>query len=165
VSYSAKIGIPVTVVGILLLVPGFLIFNNTRAFVADSLSTTGAIVDFDVQGRQANSTYHPIVEFTTDGGETVRFTVGVHENHDSPPNETVPPVETVNSNDSEFPKREVGDSVKVRYMPSDPENARVDSFFELWVMPIGPLGFAVLLAVSGGILVLIGFMNSRRKRA
>ncbi|MDA1228789.1 MAG: hypothetical protein O3A33_12655 [Chloroflexi bacterium] len=67
-SYSAKIGIPVTVVGILLLVPGFLIFNNTRAFVADSLSTTGAIVDFDVQGRQANSTYHPIVEFTTDGG-------------------------------------------------------------------------------------------------
>ena len=79
-SSSVKIGIPLAIIGILVLIGGVLIFNNTKAFVADSVSATGTIVDFDVRETTDKLTYHPIIEFTTAQGAPVIFTASNGEN-------------------------------------------------------------------------------------
>ena len=45
------------------------------------------------------------------------------------------------------PAYDVGDRVTVRYERANPENARLDSFVELWLFPVVFGGVGLLLAV------------------
>jgi hypothetical protein len=50
------------------------------------------------------------------------------------------------------PAHRVGDSVKVVYDRSDPENARIDSFAYLWFAPVFTAGFGALFLPIGLLL-------------
>jgi Protein of unknown function (DUF3592) len=59
---------------------------------------------------------------------------------------------TVSSAVSESPPAyHVGDKVPVLYISSDPQSARIDSFWQIWALPI-------LTAIGGGIFLLIGLI-------
>ncbi len=49
------------------------------------------------------------------------------------------------------PAYHVGDKVPVLYIRSDPQDARIDSFWQVWALPI-------LAAIGGGIFLLIGLI-------
>ena len=101
---------------------------HTAWFLNHSASATGTIVDLlDVLDAEDNShTYAPVFRFTADGGTA--YTITSH-------NSTNPP---------EF---SIGEKVTVRYLPSNPAGARIQSFFQLWFVSamFGSIGLAFLL--------------------
>lgn len=103
-----------------LLLPAFLtacnigFFLPTYRVIRDGVSTTGTVVDYDESSGDGGVTYSSIVEFQTEGGETVRF------------DDT--------SVSSYPPRHELGQEVGVLYLPAEPEHAVVrDDWW--WVFP------------------------------
>ena len=82
---------------------------------------TGTVVDLASRIGRSGHLYHPVVEFRTPDGETVKF-------------------------ESEFgsmpASQKVGNTVSVRYNPANPSDAGVDSGLTKWTT----LGIAGLLA-------------------
>jgi hypothetical protein len=130
----------------LLGVAGFFTFRTLR-FLGRSVNAEGTITALvqitrsndDQDGGNARITYAPQFSFTDAKGETV----------------------TVTSNISSSPPAfDVGDSVGVLYLPDDPEQARIDSFWQLWGVAlitggIGTmfLGFVLAMALTQRALV------------
>jgi hypothetical protein len=91
---------------------------ETAHFVYSSLSTEGVVVDFHYirSARRVNTwSCAPVFRFTANDGRN--FTV------------------TSNTGQNPCPWR-IGDSIRILYKESHPEHARVDSFFQLWTLPI-----------------------------
>ena len=113
-------------------------FNSFR------LVTTGAevdaiIVDMDADNSDGTTTYSPIYEYTY-AGETYRYN-------------------SVNS--SNIVTYDIGDHTTLLVDPSNPHNARQQSFWELWLMP------AIMLPVSlgmGFIMILVQVLAARQGR-
>ena len=150
-SSAIKIEIPL---GILVLIGRVLIFNNTRAFVADSVSATGTIVDFDVRETTDKLTFHPVIEFTTAQGTPVTFTASNGKNIEKRTARNGPSL--VDGNDT---RRQIGDSVNIRYKPSTPVDAKIDSFLTLRLMPIILVAVGTMLAMGGAIAAKKSFMT------
>ena len=113
-------------------------FNSFR------LVTTGAevdaiIVDMDADNSDGTTTYSPIYEYTY-AGETYRYN-------------------SVNS--SNIVTYDIGDHTTLLVDPTNPQNARQKSFWELWLMP------AIMLPVSlgmGFIMILVQVLAARQGR-
>ena len=56
----------------------------------------------------------------------------------------------------------VGETVPVRYEPSDPAGARIDSWFRIWGFPLVFLAGGALFAFAGAVFVLSG-RNARAR--
>jgi Protein of unknown function (DUF3592) len=109
--------------GALLAVAG--IFAASRlAFLSSAGSADGLVVEIHRQNRA----YVPVVAFTTDAGQTVRFEASIGSNP---------------------PAYHVGEAVRVRYDPERPEHAFVDSFWQLWF-------FSALFGILGTPFAVIG---------
>ncbi len=122
-------------VGIVMLVGGFLMYQNTAGFVATAVHTQGTVVDISRVWSSSSSggsyVYRPIIEFKTKEGADGKF-------------------ESTNGrNPSPFAK---GDVVEILYDPQNPDKAEIDSFGELWVgnliLPgLGIIFFGVALGI------------------
>jgi hypothetical protein len=103
---------------------------RTTAFLKSSLATNGTVVEMrDVYDSDGSVMFAPVFRFTANGTS-----------------------ETVTSNTSSNPASfAVGDQVRVRYLPSEPAKARIDSWMQLWFG-------AVAETVIGVAFVGIGFI-------
>jgi hypothetical protein len=101
-------------IGIVVLVIGILLFVRTRRFVGRAASAIGTIMDVKTRWRLGWGLNRvSVVRFQTQDGQTVEF-------------------ESYRSILSPGP----GEHVEVLYDPLNPEEARSDSFMELWLPPL-----------------------------
>jgi len=135
---SLKVGALCLLLGgfVLLGVAGFLTFR-VSSFIGRSRPATGIVTALSsVESRDSNSnpqlTYAPVFSFETAGGRTYTIT---------------------SRSSSNPPAFEVGEAVNVLYDPADPDGARIDSFWQLWGVPVllGSMGtffFAIAAAFT-----------------
>ncbi len=88
-------------------------FNRTRNLIAHCLETTASITDlkYSSGGGDEGPTYSPVFEFQTANGETITVQ------------------SAVGSSPALF---RIGQSIRVRYDPADPANAKIHTFFQTW---------------------------------
>ena len=125
-------------IGIGMLVASFLVFSNTSSFISRAVEADGKVIDLERSRSSTSSssrsrsststTYRPVVEFTSATGKRIEF---------------------VSSVGSSPPSHRVGEAVKVLYNPTDPQSARIKSFFQLW------FGFLIVFAL-GSVFASIG---------
>ncbi len=108
---------------------GFHAYSSWQ-LVNEGESTTGTVVQMEEsRSDEGGTVYSPVIEFMAHG-QTYSFESG---------------------NASDPPEYEVGDEVRVLYDPETPEGARIESFAELWLMPI-----ILIPAMLLGMLVVNG---------
>jgi hypothetical protein len=110
--------------GVALFVYSIIRIIRTVVFLRFSRKTAGTVVDFaTAKNSDHHTTYLPIIEFMTEGNRIVRI------------------VSTVASNP---PAYQTGERVEIRFLPKNPEIARIDSFSEIWMVTIIVLLIAFL---------------------
>jgi hypothetical protein len=94
-------------------------------FYSNGVEVQGTVVRLESHSSDGVSTYSPVFSYTIDGQQ--------YE------------YESVNS--SSPPTHEVGDVETLLYLPNNPEKARQNSFWELWLLPIilCPVSFMMLI--------------------
>lgn len=103
-----------------------------------TLTTNGAVVtgtvirNVEVDSDDGTS-YKPVIEYEVDGA-TYTY-------------------ESINS--SSPPAYRVGQEVSLRYNPDDPEDARINNLFELWLMPaiLGPAALLLAVVINVGYFI------------
>ena len=115
--------------GIAMLGGSALLTAKARRLERTGIRVSGKVIRLDYMRR----TYHPVVEFVTQGGQQVRFR------------------SRSGSNPATFYP---GETVTVLHEPDNPRNAVIESFGELWFAPwiTGVLGI-VLSGAAIGILL------------
>jgi hypothetical protein len=132
------------ITGLSMLVGGLYWYQGVRIFVREASVAQGTVTDLVRSSSSSSSsnstTYRPVVQYTTQSGETVEFT---------------------SSSGSNPPSYSKGEQVEVLYRPLLPAQAKINSFFSLWGGPVivGSLG-GVFSLLGGGILLLT-LMKSR----
>jgi hypothetical protein len=126
-------GILLALIGAVTCWGAYALAQSTLDFRANSISTTGTVVDLNTESSRDSDgrvriMYRPVVEFRTETGQTVRVVAGASSNRNSY-------------------KR--GEEVAVRYPASTPEAARLDTFMSNWMG-------ALVLGIFGPITVLAG---------
>lgn len=108
---------------------------KTVRFVAVSSITTGTVVDHQARRGSKSATYAPVVTYAVPGGGEVRF------------------VSAVSSSMSDYA---VGQTVPVRFDPSDTSVAEINEFIPLWFpfIIMAVLG-SIFVALPGGQLLLL----------
>ncbi|PWH14924.1 MAG: DUF3592 domain-containing protein [Anaerolineae bacterium] len=134
--FDGLLGGPIAIlIGAILLFFGQQTQSRTAAFVQQSARAEGIVVDLvrtqktDERGNIQTS-YYPVIEFTTAQGELIRYQASTGSNP---------------------PSHQKGDKVQVLYNPANPQRAVEDSFFSLW------LPSAIMLG-SGALVILIGIV-------
>ena len=110
------------------LVSALRIYLDRKRFLAVAEPAAGTVVEVRVRGIGRNAVSVPVFEFRTAHGVTQR-------------------AESLQG--SGFQGFEVGQEVAVRYDPSDPSKAEVDSFAVLWGLALLRAGFALLFLLMG----------------
>ena len=93
---------------------GFGVYKVVDTYIKlqGTIETEGMVVDNDLElFADGGSAYVPVVRFTSESGEIVRFTDSVG---------SIPPA------------YEEGEKVKVLYHPDDPKEAYIKTWFRLW---------------------------------
>ncbi len=117
-----------SIIGAGMLVGTFFWFQHVESFIAESAKAEGKVTEV-VRSRSSDSTtYKPVVQFNAPNGELIEF---MSDTGSNPPSHTV------------------GEKVEVLYLPDNPHDAKINSFFTLW---FGPL----IVGVMGGIFFLVG---------
>jgi len=114
---------------------------DTRHDIATAVRADGIVTDLIVDSDSDSDTYHPHVRFVTARGEAVEFT------------------SSVGSNPAGF---DIGEHVIVLYDPSNPQDARIDSFVQLWFVPLIVGFFGLVFATPGGVASIVLLRWSRR---
>lgn len=122
-----------TLIGAAMLIGAVYWFQHTRAFVASAVTAEGTVVDLQPSRSSDSVTYKPVVRYKTATGEQIEF---------------------VSSTGSNPPGYRKGEKVEVLYLPSEPGNASINTFFSLWLghLIVGGVG-GVFFMVGGGIMV------------
>jgi hypothetical protein len=105
-------------------------------------SVSGVVVGLEESPASDRSgvTYSPIIRYEAEG-RTHTFT---------------------SSNSSYPPAYEIGERVALLYDSADPSRARIDSWWELWLMPVMLGGAALIVAVAINAVMLISYRRGRR---
>ena len=107
------------------LLAAFFYWRNRR-FMRESVATQGTVTGLVTSSSsEGGVTYHPVVQYTTQQGQMVQFQESVG---------------------SSPPRFQPGQTVPVRYIPSDPQRARIPGWFSSWFLT----GFFLLFAVTFG---------------
>jgi len=132
-------------VGLVLLGIAVFLFLKTKRLLSVGKTAKGKIVDVvkkesqdqDEEGFSSTSTtYYPVIEFKTVTGQVIKFEAGVGR-----------------SNQNAY---EIGHTVDVIYDPNKPQDAKINSFLQLWFVPLilGVIGLIVI--VVAGLVALAG---------
>jgi Protein of unknown function (DUF3592) len=104
---------------------------SSYLLVTNGERATGTVVRLEESSSSEGGTvYSPVIEFSANG-QTYSFESG---------------------NASDPPTNRVGDQVPVLYDPEAPEQARIESFYELWLFP------AILIPVMGIAIVIVNIV-------
>lgn len=103
------------VIGIGLIIGGWIMLQHTREFIDHSVLTTGRIVDYIVDRDDDGTFYKPVVQFTTADGKEVEYQ---------------------SSSGATYKTQPVGSSVRIHYDPANPQHAAIDSFLDIWFAPV-----------------------------
>src|SRR5262245_19726332 len=108
-------------VGLAMLVKTVSVVNDRRHEIATATRRDGVVIDLIASHDSESETYHPRVRFMTANGEAVEFTGSVG---------------------SDPPGFDIGEQVTVLYDAANPNDSRIDAFFQLWFAPLmlGVLG-------------------------
>lgn len=105
----------------------------------------GTVIDLilDRTERSSHGVYYPVIRFKTARGEAIDFK---------------------SSTGSNPPTYKKGAQVQVRYLPDNPYQAKIDSFFSIWFFCILAAGIGIIFSGIGGAMLVI-WMNSVKKDA
>ena len=143
------LGIVFFLIGLTLLIAGFLSYQYNQKFIAGSVVTTGTVVDLarktSTSGDSSPNSYvyYPVIQFKTKNGSLIEFR------------------SNVGSNPPSFRK---GDQVQVRYLEKDPYKARINSFMQIWFVSIILGGLGVVFAGIGGTMLGLMLRSHRREK-
>ena len=135
------IGTIFLIIGLCFLTTGVVLGLMTSNFVDHSLQTKATVVSLQTIKNKDGETFAPIFKFLDMGGRE----------------------HTITSHSSSSPAGfSVGETVQILYSPSDPEDARIDTLWQLWGIPLifGPLGG--VFALVGAVLLLISRRRLKR---
>jgi len=110
---------------------------DTRSDIARADKADGSVIDLiGERDSDGDTIYYPRVRYVTLSGTPVEFTGSVG---------------------SSPPAFAVGEPVSVLYDPAEPEQARIDSFFQLWfaALILGVIGLVFAAIGGGGTLVAL----------
>ncbi|TNE49345.1 MAG: DUF3592 domain-containing protein [Deltaproteobacteria bacterium] len=124
-------------VGLVLLGLAFFFWNQTENFLRRSARAQGKVIRLV---RRHSRGAKPVVSFKTKKGQTIVFTSRVA---------------------SRPPAYRKGEVVRVVYDRSNPRNARIYGYFELYLLPTIFGGIGSVFFVMGG---LFGFVTFRKRR-
>lgn len=115
-------------VGLGLLVTSVFVYLNTRNFINSSAKATGQVIAH-ASGRSSDGTltYAPVISFRTPDGQVVEFKSQASSSSPSPA---------------------VGEAVEVLYNPRQPQEAEINTFSSLWILPI------ILSALGAGFFII-----------
>jgi len=133
-----RLGIRALLLGVVLMLIGIPFFVQSWRFNASAIRAAGKIVQLEQLHGGKDASYIPVFSFVDQAG-------GSHVIH--------------SRLGSSHPRYAVGDVVGVLYPANDPEQARLNSFFALWLWPI-VFGGAGLLLVVAGILLWYGAVTA-----
>jgi Protein of unknown function (DUF3592) len=125
------LGFVLLVAGPCILIYSVVSFVRTRSFLRCCVEVDGEVkrLERSKSSGKYGYTYAPVFSFTVADGQTYTVTSEVST---SPPG------------------FDVGESVRVRYDPSNPEDARIHTFFQTW-------GGAVMWGIVGAAFIAFGF--------
>lgn len=103
-------------------------FTRKRALFRNSATASGTIIALTENREREEISYFPQVEFHTPSGRSIRFQSEMG---------------------SSTAAARIGDSVKVRYRPDQPQVAEVDAFMPLW-------GLTILFGSLGSVFLIVG---------
>ena len=114
----------------------YISFAGSQKFIKNSISADGTVVDIVQQMEHSetngqtttNYTYAPKISFTASDGKQYTF------------------VSSTSSNPSPYHD---GQIIKILYDPQNPNNAEINSFFDLWGLSIISLGLGVVFSIIG----------------
>ncbi|MEP7355890.1 MAG: DUF3592 domain-containing protein [Anaerolineales bacterium] len=134
-------------IGLNLLLAVFLGIGGWYGWGSYNLTTRGGradgtVVAMDESNDDDGTTYAPIVGYEVDGE---RYEMNSH-NYSSPP------------------AYHVGQKVTILYNLADPNTARIDSFWDLWLLPIIFIGLAVPFGLIFNAAMLFGLIQRLRSR-
>ncbi len=118
------IGLTFTVIGLVLLFIGLFWLNATSERLTRMIDGTGTVVEVIRRRVGDDTNYYPRIEFQTQTGETFQF--------------------ESNTGGSSTSYR-VGDQVPILYNPQMPQDATINSWYEIWFPPI----VVTILSLSG----------------
>jgi Protein of unknown function (DUF3592) len=127
-------GVMCILVGCGFLASALQIYLRRKRFLAGAEAAEGSVVEVRVQGIGRNAVSLPVFDFRTAAGEVQR-------------------AESLMG--SGFQGFEVGETIAVKYDPSNPSRAEVDSFAVLWGLALLRAGFALLFLLMGSIGLLL----------
>ncbi|MFE2989612.1 DUF3592 domain-containing protein [Streptomyces sp. NPDC059262] len=140
--------------GTLFFAIGAIVGGVSISFVTDAERAKGTVVALEWSGGSVSSsrksrqssgpTAHPVVEFTPAGGSPTTFRSSMGSNP---------------------PAYDEGERVDVLYRADDPQDAKIDGFVSLWLIPLIFCGIGVLIAGVGTAIAVVTRRRSRLTRS
>ena len=118
-------------------------YLETRSFIRAAVRTKGTVVRLDRYRSRGSTTYHPVVSFTDRNGEQIEF------------------VSSAGGSVINYSRNE---RVEVLYLPHQPEQAKLNSFSDLWGGPSMMGGMGILFFAVGAGIFLAGMLRARREQ-
>ncbi len=142
---SIKISMAISgIIGLVMLPIAISFLYNTHSFLREAVKTEGTVVDFisspSSSGGSA-TTYAPVVHFQIPDGRII---------------------ELISDISSYPPSFTMGETVGVYYLPSQPKQARIDSFFSLWGVGASIGGMGLVFCLTSFFMFLISRLNKRK---
>jgi hypothetical protein len=125
------VGLLFFAIGIVIFIGGISSLLTRKKQNAAALSTTGVVIGFAREMGRSGYLYYPQVEFRLASGQPIRFQ------------------SAVGSSRAEFG---VGQQVKLLYSASNPQEAEIDGFTSMWLLPGCMIGMGLIFTIIGFIL-------------
>ena len=119
-----------SIAGFGLIVGGAISFFRTWRFLWRSVVTSGVVPNMI---KSSKGMLAPRVKFTTPEGETITF---VHPVSSRPPS------------------YRTGQTITVRYQPGRPHEARINTFFGVWLTPLILLFMGLVFTLAAGFVMM-----------
>lgn len=140
------VGITFLLVDLIFLGVGIYLTYDAYKFTHTARTAVGIVTAIPFHSSSdgdSGGVYYPVIEFTADNGQAVEY----HS--------------TSGSNPPEF---RVGEKVNIFYDPADPQNAKIDSFLDLWFIGVIFSGIGLVGVIIGSVILLLQFKKSRNKK-
>ncbi len=129
-----------TLIGAAMLAGAFFWYGSTSNFLKEAVKAEGAVVELVRSQSSDSTTYRPVVHFLSQDGRQIEFT---------------------STSGSNPPSYTSGEKVEVLYLPSAPQDARINGFFSLWGGPVIVGGMGSLFFLIGAGIMLAGLFKGR----
>lgn len=132
-----KAGWWILLAGVGILAIAIVMVINTRAFLARAISTKGRVIAIEArESRDSDDNYttshYPVIEFKNSRGKVIQFTSKLGRNP---------------------PAFKIGQEVKVLYDPQVANSAKIETFVEIWLLPVVFGFFGIVFSVIGVISI------------